>query len=205
MLTMAVSFGQGGLDTIMESTVVPVSVAPGVYQVTAMLLSPNVPVPVVCHKTFPLSATPFSVSATLAHMVSDRAVAFATGVALMVTEITLVVLHPNGLTSTTVTVPPPAVPQLTIMLAVESLGLVIIPPVTLHRKYEPAVGFTSYISPVSPSHIRLVPLIVWRSGTGLITTAINVVAPVQPSESVSETLRLPPGGTPHVTVMVSPF
>src|SRR5689334_11438698 len=87
MLTKAVSFGQGGLNTIMLSTVVPVSVAPGVYVVTASELSPNVPAPVVCHKTFPLVATPLSCTGTFAQVVSFKAVALAEGVPLMVTEI----------------------------------------------------------------------------------------------------------------------
>src|SRR5690242_12506434 len=70
ILRKAVSFGHGGLNTTMMSCVVPVSVAPGVYVVIACELSPKVPVPLVCQRTFPLVAIPFNPTGTLAQVVS---------------------------------------------------------------------------------------------------------------------------------------
>src|SRR5688572_3245400 len=107
MLRKAVSFGHGGFETIILRTVVPMSVAPGVYVVTACVLSPKVPVPFVCHSTFPLTATPFNCTGVLAHVVSLTVVALAEGCALIVTEIAFGVAHPKEFTSITCTVPPP--------------------------------------------------------------------------------------------------
>src|SRR5687768_14137342 len=83
--------------------------------------------------------------------------------------------HPKEFVSTSVMVPPPALPQLTVIVSFPC-PLASTPPPIVQLNVEPAPPVVVYIVPVSPSQTLIGPLIGGGGGTGLTVTRIVAVS-----------------------------
>src|ERR1041385_2945109 len=90
--------------------------------------------------------------------------------------------HPKVFVSTTVIVPPPALPQLTVMVSFPC-PLAITPPVTVQLNVAPGPPEVVYIVPIAPSQTLIGPLIGGAGGIGLTVTvmvSLSLHTPVVP-------------------------